>query len=266
LVGLVLSLSLWVIAARAGAGSPDGSPGSSAPPGLLTWEVVSSFPHDPGAYTQGLLLDEQGRLFESTGLVGRSTVRELDRITGAVLRSADLPDGMFGEGLAMAGDRLLQVTWLSEVALAWDPATFEPLATYAYEGEGWGLCQDGTRLVMSDGSATLTFRDPTSFEATGSVEVTAGGVPLVDLNELECVGGEVWANVWLTPFIVRIDPATGAVTGVLDMTGLIEPDPSVAEPGAVLNGIAHDPERGTFLVTGKLWPTMFEIRVHDPGR
>jgi glutamine cyclotransferase len=230
---------------------------------MLSWETLGSFPHDPHAWTEGLLIDDAGRLFESTGIVGQTSVRELDRHTGEVLRSAAPPEEVYGEGLAMVGDRLIQLTWRDEVALAWDPETFELLGSFPYTGEGWGLCFDGTRLVMSDGSATLTFRDPGTFEPTGSVQVTAAGQPVVKLNELECVGDEVWANVWETDYIVRIDAATGTVTGVLDMTGLAVPDPSASDPGAVLNGIAYDPEQGTFLLTGKLWPTMYQVRVGD---
>jgi glutamine cyclotransferase len=276
-----VALSLWVIAARASAETsspapsvgivdvdPSASPvritgASPVVPVLLPWEVVSSIPHDVGAWTEGLLIDDQGRLFESTGIVGQSSVREVERATGQVLRSAAPPDDVYGEGLAVAGDHLLQLTRRDGVALAWDPDTFELVGSHPYTGEGWGLCADGSRLVMSDGSATLTFRDPETFEVTGSVAVTAAGQPVVKLNELECVEGVVWANVWETPYIVRIDPATGAVTGVLDMTGLAMPDPSASDPGAVLNGIAYDPATGTFLVTGKLWPTMYQIRVGD---
>lgn len=266
MAGLVAALSLWVIAARASAVAPSstasGGPAASpVVPARLSWEVVGSFPHDTDAFTQGLLVDGQGRLFESTGLVGHTSVREVDRATGEVLRSAAPPDAVFGEGLAEAGDRLLQLTWKDGVALAWDPETFELLGSHEYAGEGWGLCADGTRLVMSDGSANLTFRDLVTFEPTGIVRVTASGEPVVRINELECVDGEVWANVWETPYVVRIDPATGAVTGVLDMTGLADPDPSATDPGAVLNGIAYDPTAGTFLLTGKLWPTMYEVRV-----
>jgi glutamine cyclotransferase len=269
LAGLAVALSLWVIAARASASSPapttlGPSPSVLASPGipvLLDWETVGALPHDTGAWTQGLVIDDQGRLFESTGIVGRTSVRELDRATGEVLRSAAPPDEVYGEGLAMAGDRLIQITWRDGVALVWDPETFELLGSHRYSGEGWGLCFDGTDLIMSDGSATLTFRDPVTFEPIGAVEVTAAGQPVEKLNELECVDGAVWANVWETPSIVRIDATTGIVTGVLDMTGLAMPDPSASDPGAVLNGIAYDPHRGTFLLTGKLWPTMYEVRV-----
>lgn len=270
LAGLAVALSLWVIAARASATSPSPVVGSgpapsadvaSVVPELLSWEVVGSSPHDTGAWTEGLLIDARGRLFESTGIVGRTSVREVDRVTGEVLRSAAPSDPVYGEGLAMAGDHLLQLTWRDGVALAWDPETFEPLGSHRYTGEGWGLCSDGNRLVMSDGSDTLAFHDPLTFQQTGSVPVTLDGRPVVKINELECVAGQVWANVWETPYIVRIDPSTGAVTGVLDMTGLADPDPSATDPGAVLNGIAYDPMSDTFLVTGKLWPTMYEIRV-----
>jgi glutamine cyclotransferase len=272
MAGLAVALSLWVIAARAMAApspvvtAPGSQPGASpvttpVAPSMLSWELVASVPHDPDAWTQGLLLDEQGRLFESTGIVGRTSLRELDRATGVVLRIARPTEQVYGEGLAEAGDRLLQLTWRDGVALAWDPDTFELLGSHPYTGEGWGLCSDGTRLVMSDGSATLTFRDLSTFEPIGSVEVTSAGLPVVKLNELECRGTEVWANVWETSSIVRIDAATGAVTGILDLTGLAEPDPSASDPGAVLNGIAYDPAADTWLVTGKLWPTMYQIRI-----
>lgn len=264
MAGLVAVLSLWVLAARASAASPipdDGAAASPVAPALLSWEVVSSFPHDTNAWTEGLLIDDQGRLFESTGIVGHTSVREVDRSTGEVLRQASPPDAVYGEGLAVAGDRLLQLTWKDGVALAWDPDTFDLEGSYSYAGQGWGLCSDGSRLVMSDGSDTLTFRDPATFAVTGSVQVTVMERPLVKINELECVDGEIWANVWETPYIVRIDPSTGVVTGALDLTGLADPDPSASDPGAVLNGIAYDPASDTFLVTGKLWPTMYELRI-----
>ena len=232
----------------------------------LDHAVVSRRPHDPEAFTQGLVLDPSGRLFESTGIFGRSSLREVDAEDGQVLRLRALPDERFGEGLALVGDRLIQLTWRNGVATAWAADTFEPLATYAYDGEGWGLCHDGTRLVMSDGTEQLTFRDPGTFAVTGGVAVTLDGAPLPALNELECVADAVWANVYRTDRIVRIDPASGSVTGVLDLDGIIEPRPDRKRPGAVLNGIAYDPVADTFLVTGKLWPELFEIRVSEPAR
>jgi glutamine cyclotransferase len=220
---------------------------------------VSRRPHDVEAWTQGLQLDEAGRLFESTGLLGYSTLREVDPRSGLVLRSTALPNDLFGEGLALVGDRLVQLTWRQGTASVWDRESFDLLDSHAYEGEGWGLCFDGERLVMSDGSDRLTFRDPASFEVLGEVAVTLEGQPQSSLNELECVDGVVWANVWTTDHIVRIDPSTGLVTGVLDLAPLAEGRDRGR--GSVLNGIAYDALAGTYLVTGKLWPELFEIRI-----
>ena len=171
-------------------------------------------------------MDDDGRLYESTGLRGRSTIREVDPQTGTVLRSETLLDEQFGEGLALVGDRLIQLTWQEGVANTWDAATFEALGAFDYEGEGWGLCFDGQRLVMSDGSDRLTFRDPATFAVTGGVRIEpVAGLADMRLNELECVDGTVWANAWLTDTIVRIDPAAGRVTGTLDLAGLPGPGP-----------------------------------------
>ena len=278
---LVISVSVAVALSFGLATVPPTASAPAAPP-ALDWEVISRRPHDATAWTQGLQLDDDGRLYESTGLRGRSTIREVDPQTGAVLRSAPLPDEQFGEGLALVGDRLIQLTWQEGVANTWDAATFEALGALDFAGEGWGLCFDGQRLVMSDGSDRLTFRDPTTFEVTGSVRIEPAGLEGMRLNELECVDGMVWANAWLTDTIVRIDPAAGRVTGTLDLAGLLDQAPPTESPGAttpppstqpldatdppdVLNGIAWDAASGTFLVTGKLWPALFEIRVSDPG-
>lgn len=247
--------------ATSDAAAPATSIVDPAPPAVeqLTFEVVATVPHDPAAFTQGLVLAPDGRLFESTGLYAQSQVRELDPATGEVLARAALDPELFGEGLALVDDRLVQLTWREEVALVWTADDLAPLDRWSYEGEGWGLCDDGARLVHSDGTARLRFRDRTTFAELGGVDVTLDGRPLEQLNELECVDGTVWANVWQTDEIVRIDPTTGAVTGVLDLTGLLDP---AAAPGAdVLNGIAFRSETGTFLVTGKLWPTLFELRI-----
>ncbi|MEX1345456.1 MAG: glutaminyl-peptide cyclotransferase [Candidatus Limnocylindrales bacterium] len=230
---------------------------------FLEWEVVSRRPHDPGAFTQGLLVAEDGRLYESTGLYGSSSLREVDPASGDVLRLRPLPDDEFGEGLAAIGDELVQLTWMRGLARRFDARTFEVVGRHRYEGQGWGLCYDGQRLIMSDGSDELEFRDPHTFEVLGSVSVTVGGQSLARLNELECVDGEVWANIWKRDLIVRIDPADGHVTGVLDLAGIIEPHPALADPGDVLNGIAYDTATETFLVTGKRWPELIEIRVLD---
>lgn len=241
------------------------APALPAPVPDLEWEVVSRRPHDATAFTQGLLLDDAGRLFESTGMWGRSDLREVDALTGEVLRRRSSPADLFSEGLAQVGPELVQLSWRAGLARRFDIDTFELSGSHRYEGEGWGLCFDGERLVMSDGSASLSFRDPHTFELTGSLPVTLAGTPLSQLNELECVDGVVWANVWLTDSIVRIDPTDGRVTGVLDLSGIVEPDPAEADPSAVLNGIAYDPAAGTFLVTGKYWPELIEIRVSEPS-
>ncbi len=223
-------------------------------------EVVNTFPHDRTSFTQGLLLDDRGRLFESAGNYGRSNVREVEFTTGKVLREQANERTHFAEGLAMVRGELVQLTWKEKVALRWNPDTFASLGTFAYEGEGWGLCPDraGTRLVMSDGSNVLTFRDPVTFTKTGSVNVTRAGAPLRQLNELECVDGKVYANVWQTNTIVVIDPESGKVTEEIDATGIL---PADQRAGAdVLNGIAHKPDTGTFLITGKHWPSLFEVR------
>jgi len=232
-------------------------------PRELAWEVVSRRPHDPGAFTQGLLFDEQGRLFESTGLRGESTLREVDARSGMVQRTVSLRDELFGEGLALVADRLIQLTWQSGEATARDKESFRALDTFEFDGEGWGLCYDGQRLVMSDGSDTLTFRDPVTFETVGSLDVTLDGQPVRNLNELECVEGAVWANVWFSDRILRIDPSNGRVDGVLDLDGIIDPNPAIARSSNVLNGIAYDAEADTFLVTGKRWPEMIEIRIDE---
>jgi glutaminyl-peptide cyclotransferase len=190
-------------------------------------------------------------------------VREIDRATGDVLRRRSQPDSQFSEGLASVGPELIQLTWTDGLARRYDADSLGLRGWHRYEGQGWGLCFDGERLVMSDGSDRLTFRDATSFEVLGSVGVTIAGEPRDRLNELECVGDEVWSNVWLTDIIVRIDPADGRVTGILDMTGIIDPHPAALASDNVLNGIAYDQEAGTYLVTGKRWPEMIEIRIDE---
>ena len=229
-------------------------------PAELEVEVVERLPHDSSAFTQGLLL-EDGSLFESTGLYGRSSLRQVDPETGEVIRMRPLDPSLFGEGLALVGDRLIQLTWRAGRALVFDRASFEPLGSFDYEGEGWGLCFDGQSLWMSDGSASLFIRDPDTFELEDAVEVTLDGEPVRRLNELECVGEHVYANIWQTEEIVRIDKKSGRVDAVIDASGLLTPQlRAVLPPDAVLNGIAYDPRDGTFLITGKLWPALFVVR------
>ena len=224
-------------------------------------ELLGRIPHDTSAFTQGLQF-VNGRLFESTGLRGESTLRELDPASGEVLRQIGLEDRYFGEGLTAVGDSLVMLTWQENKAFVFDRESFEQTGSFSYEGEGWGLCNNGSSLVMSDGSDVLQFRDLDTFELTGTVAVTQpDGRPLPLLNELECVGDDVYANVFTTTYIVRITP-DGSVDAVYDLRNLLTAA-QWAELGsqAVLNGIAWNPETDTFLVTGKLWPWMFELRI-----
>lgn len=227
-----------------------------AAPERLRVRVVRSYPHARDAFTQGLLWHEGG-LYESTGQYGSSSLRRVELESGEVRERRDLERYVFAEGLALAGQRLYQLSWMEGEARVWTVPGLEPVRTFEYEGEGWGLCFDGTDLVMSDGSDRLFFRDPETFEVRRSVRVRARGEPLDQLNELECVGGVVWANVWQTDRIVRIEPRTGRVTGIVDARGLLEPEERVGAD--VLNGIAWIPERERFVITGKLWPRMFEV-------
>ncbi len=232
-----------------------GDAASSVP--VLRPEVLAEVPHDPSAFTQGLELHD-GTLYEGTGLEGQSELRVLDPATGEVLRAESLPGQLFGEGIAVAGDRIWQLTWQDGVVLEWDRATLTLRRQLPLDGEGWGLCHDGTRLVRGDGTDRLRFHDPVTFAETGSVAVTIDGEPLTQLNELECVDGQVWANVWPSDVLVRIDPASGRVTAAVDAAGLLDPDQR-ANADAVLNGIAAlgDDE---YLLSGKLWPVSFRVR------
>lgn len=222
------------------------------------YTVVGKFPHDPQAYTQGF--DFQGpRLFEGTGLNGRSSLRRVDLTTGEVLRQVNLADKYFGEGIVVFRKRIYQITWQSERAFVYDKKTFERLRRFSYEGEGWGLTHDGERLVMSNGTSTIVFRDPKTFEVLDQIEVTEDGEPVSSLNELEWIEGEIFANVYPTNDVVRIDPGTGEVTGHLDMTPLKEQE----QEGEVPNGIAYMESEDRLFVTGKLWSSVYEIELTD---
>lgn len=237
--------------APAAPGVPDGE--------QLRVRVTDRRPHDPTAFTQGLEFDD-GRLFESRGLYDEDVVlTQIDPADGTAIEQVmrDPGEEYFAEGLTVVGDRLIQLTWRAGMAFVYDVDTLERTGTFTYQGEGWGLCDQPDRLVMSDGTATLTFRDPVTFEATGTVTVTLDGEPVERLNELECVDGMVWANVWQTDSIVVVDPADGAVTSVVDASGLLTPEE--AADADVLNGIAYDPDGDTWLLTGKRWPWMFEV-------
>jgi glutamine cyclotransferase len=222
--------------------------------------VLASLPHDTTSFTEGLQRDGT-TLWEGTGLAGTSELRELDPDTGALVRSAPLPGKLWGEGIAVTGDTIWQLTYQDGVALRWDKATLKVKKQVALTGEGWGLCYDGNRLVQSDGSATLRFRNPATFAQTGALTVTLDGKPVPQLNELECAGGQVWANVWPTTQLVRINPASGRVTAKVDGGGLLTPEQ--AQGTDVMNGITWL-GGDEYLVTGKYWPVMLRVRIVVP--
>lgn len=228
---------------------------------FLTVEILEEFPHDATAFTQGLELHD-GLFIESTGLYGQSSLRRVQPITGEVLERVRIPDQFFAEGLTRVGNELVQLTWQENTALFWDVDSLAPTREVTYEGEGWGICYDGARLVMTDGTPVLIFRDATSFDETGRVRVTLDGVDVPNLNEVECVDGDVWANIWQSDNIMRIDPATGNVTAVVDARALA---PATDDANAVLNGIAWDESTQSFFVTGKLWPTMYRVNFVPAG-
>lgn len=242
-----------VLAGRASAQQPL----FAVQPESLKVSVVRTYPHDRSAFTQGLIWRD-GLLYESTGLVGRSSLRKVDITTGSVKQQVPVPTPYFAEGLADVGNRLFQLTWQHGRVFLYDTSTFGRVGELAYEGEGWGLCHDGRSLVMSNGSDALTVRSTATFAVTRTVKVTMGGRPLGRLNELECVDGDVYANVWTTDNIVRIDMASGTVTARIDASGLLSPAERFGVD--VLNGIAYDPADRTFLITGKLWPKLFRVR------
>jgi glutamine cyclotransferase len=237
--------------------------GAAAGAPIREARIVREYPHDPEAFTQGLLYHD-GLLYESTGLRGRSTLREVDPGTGVPRRVHRLPDDRFGEGLALLGERLVQLTWRSGVLYVYDRKTFRLLRTFPYSREGWGLASDGRRLVASDGSDRLFFLDPRTFRMLRSVAVTDGGRPVVRLNELEFAGGRILANVWESDRIARIDPASGRVVDWIDLAPLrVRLRGTAAETA---NGIAWDARDRRLLVTGKLWPILFEVTVDGPER
>ncbi len=223
------------------------------------FEVIHAYPHDPNAFTQGLIFLD-GTLYESTGLNGRSTVRKVQLETGKVLQQAVVDSVYFAEGMTNWGPDLIQLTYKNQRGFVYDRASFKIKQRFSYEGEGWGLTQDGKRLIMSDGSAQLRFIDPVSLQETGRVTVKDGARPVTELNELEFVHGEILANIWMTDRIARISPATGQVTGWIDLKGLMKSS-ELSSLDAVLNGIAYDPAGDRLFVTGKLWPKLFEIKL-----
>jgi glutamine cyclotransferase len=228
-------------------------------PDTSGFQVVKAYPHDGAAFTQGLVYVD-GTLYESTGLNGQSSVRRVNLATGKVLQKQSVDPAYFAEGLTEWEGKLIQLTWQSGIGFIYDRTTLRLKGTFNYSGEGWGLTHDGRRLILSDGTATLRFLNPDSFREIGHVVVRDHGNPVQDLNELEFIKGEVYANVWHTNRIARISPATGEVLGWIDLTGLIS-QRSLPHSEAVLNGIAYDSANDRLFVTGKLWPKLFEIRL-----
>ncbi len=226
----------------------------------LSIKVLAVYPHDPGAFTQGLVWDG-GVFYESTGLYGKSSLRRVEPMSGQVLAHRAVDPNLFSEGLALVEDRLLQLTWKAGIALVYDLANLELVDEYGFNGQGWGLAYDGGRLVMSDGTHRLTFRDISDFRWLSTLEVTLAGRPVKDINELEFAEGALYANVWGQERILRIDPDSGEVDGVIDASGLLSPEEKSRVD--VLNGIAYDPVSKTFWLTGKFWPRMFQV-VFEP--
>jgi len=245
LLRAILALALAVSAARAFADD--------------SYRIVHAYPHDPQAYTQGLVYID-GHLYESTGLFGRSSLRMDDLATGRVLQSAPVPTQYFAEGLAPWGSTLVQLTWQSHIAFVYDRFSFRLIKTFHYGCEGWGLTEDGRNLILSDGTSEIRFFDPQTFREVRHIDVRDRGTPVSQLNELEFIHGQIYSNVWHTGRIARISPSTGQVLGWIDLAGLL-PESQRSNPEAVLNGIAYDAVHDRLFVTGKLWPKLFEIKV-----
>jgi glutaminyl-peptide cyclotransferase len=252
---VLFAIFLFSLAADAGALAQS----SHATQSLDTYQVVHTYPHDAKAFTQGLVYLD-GHLYESTGIVGQSSLREEDPETGGILAFHDVPAPYFAEGLTDWGNALIQLTWQNHAVLVYDRATFKLLRTLPYPGDGWGLTHDDKNLIESDGSAKLRFLDPVTLRELRHITVTDRGKPVTQLNELEYIHGEIYANIWHADRIARISPATGKVLGWIDLAGLL-PAGEHSTPEAVLNGIAYDPAHDRLFVTGKLWPKLFEIRV-----
>lgn len=247
-------LSLLALATLAACQTP---PQKSAP--KYTFEIVQTYPHDSSAFTQGLVY-ENGYFYEGTGLRAQSSLRQVRVDTGEIVRKTDLASEYFGEGIAILGDKIFQLTWQSHLGFVYALNDFHFLRQFSYSGEGWGLTTNGRDLFMSDGTSEIRVLDPNTFAVKRRIKVRDGTTPVTQLNELEFIEGEIYANVWQTNRIARISPQTGEVVGWIDLTGLLSPIYRVSE-GGVLNGIAYDAQKKRLFVTGKLWPKVFEIRI-----
>lgn len=255
---------LPLIAAAALTALAPGLPARAAVP-VYGYEIVHTYPHDTQAFTEGLFY-LNGFLYESTGIEHQSSIRKEKLETGEVLQKIDVPPQYFGEGIVNWKHHLISLTWKTQVGFVYDLNTLKLQRRFAYRGEGWALTQDGKRLIMSDGTPELRFLDPDSLQETGRITVTYEGKPLRQVNELEWVKGRIYANVWQTNMMILIEPASGAVTGVVDLSGLLGTAPLPPGPDSVLNGIAYDSIHDRLFVTGKNWPKLFEIRVLPAGQ
>ena len=236
-----------------------GMPVQTGPTPVYTYQIVNTYPHDPDAFIQGLVV-EDSVFYEGTGLNGRSSLRRVRLTSGQVEKIIPLSASVFGEGITVYNNKIIQLTWQSNIGFVYDKETFEEIRTVAYPTEGWGITYDGSRFIMSDGSSQLFFRDPVTFEELGRVSVTDEGQPVSQLNELEYIKGEVYANVWQTDRIARINPTTGKVIAWIDLTGILTNEDRQTTVD-VLNGIAYDAQKDRLFVTGKLWPKIFEIKL-----
>ena len=279
-VGLFLFLS-WILLVPATVFSAETGRNSSAeatapavtnsthlatpdPVTVATYRIVNTYPHDRSAFTQGLVFADDF-LYEGTGLRGHSSLRKVDLKTGNILRVRQLPAQLFGEGITIYGNRVIQLTWRARVGFVYNRETFQLLDTFTYPTEGWGITHDGRSLIMSDGTSTLYFLDPQTFQEVHRLEVHTRHGPVSRLNELEYVQGEIYANVWQTDRIAKISPETGEVIGWIDLEGLLRPEDRDRRVD-VLNGIAYDVKNDRLFVTGKLWPKLFEIELIGPER
>lgn len=258
LKALTLAFLLLAAACDSGVGG-DGGRTSDAKVPIYTFEVINAWPHDKGAFTQGLEI-HQGSLYESTGRNGASTLRQVELETGRVLRKVEVPQAYFAEGLTIFHGKIYQLTWQSHKGFIYDLASFQPLGEFSYEGEGWGLTHDDRSLIMSDGTNLIRFLDPVNYKTERAIKVYDGDRPLTKLNELEYIHGEIYANIWETDWIVRIDPQTGKILGWIDLKDLLSRADRSAQTD-VLNGIAYDGASNRLFVTGKLWPKLFQIRL-----
>ena len=258
--GLIASLALLSGARNSTAAAP--SPQDGVP--VYGYQIVHAYPHDPHAFTEGLFYLD-GFLYESTGLEGQSSIRKVQIETGEVLQRLSVPSRYFGEGIVNWKGHLVSLTWKSQIGFVYDLRTFRLQRHFSYAGEGWALTQDGSHLIMSDGTDQLRWLDPETLRETGRLSVSFSGKPLRDLNELEWVRGEIYANVWQTNWIARIDPHSGAVVGLIDCRGLLESGDFVAGQTDVLNGIAYDAQGDRLFITGKNWPKLFEIQLRRIG-